>query len=92
MGCSGGYFPLSLRSRRPAGRIIPARILQSLKQELCELHAACKEANVAVVVDGFDLLPRVASVSQGGYASDASAYSITVDARQDYNYLFNPAT
>jgi hypothetical protein len=64
--------------------------LNTLKPALCELHAVCKEANIAVDLSGFDLLPRVASVSQGGYGSDKEAFLISVDARHEYNYLFNP--
>jgi hypothetical protein len=64
--------------------------LKALKPALCELHAVCKEADIAVDLSGFDLLPRVADVSQGGYCSDPEAFSISVDARHEYNYLLNP--
>lgn len=67
--------------------------LKTLQPALCELHNICRKHNIAIDLQGFDLLPRTTLATEAYL--DLSPYSsssllIAIDGRRTYNHWINP--
>jgi hypothetical protein len=65
--------------------------LEVLKPALRELYDVAKKLDVAIELEGFDLLPRVAALAgTGSIVTNGSVYAVVADLRRGFNYAYNP--
>ncbi len=63
-----------------------------LKPALSKLHDICQNRDVQVNLDGFDLLPRVATTSISSFSHEFTTgqFMISINAGNPYNHAINP--
>lgn len=66
--------------------------LLALRPALETLHEVCREKNISIDLEGFDLLPRTRLATEGGFSLPAGSgdFAIYIDVRHKYNYYVNP--